>query len=85
MSVGKTLLTRERFALTIERLCHQLLEDWGDFHNACIIGIQPRGTLVAQRIHARLTEDSVFLPTHAALDFTEAFKHTALWKFCQKK
>ncbi|MEO6036859.1 MAG: bifunctional pyr operon transcriptional regulator/uracil phosphoribosyltransferase PyrR [Saprospiraceae bacterium] len=56
MSVGKTLLTRERFALTIERLCHQLLEDWGDFQNACIVGIQPRGTLVAKRIHARLTE-----------------------------
>ena len=56
MTAGKILLTRERFALTIERLCHQLLEDWGDFANACIIGIQPRGTLVAQRIHTRLTE-----------------------------
>ncbi len=56
MSTGKTLLPRERFALTIERLCHQLLEDWGDFTDACIIGIQPRGTMVAQRVHARLTE-----------------------------
>ena len=65
MSAGKVLLTRERFALTIERLCHQLLEDWGDFDNACIIGIQPRGTLVAQRIHARLTE----LLEHRKIDF----------------
>lgn len=65
MSVGKTLLTRERFALTIERLCHQLLEDWGDFDNACIIGIQPRGTLVAKRIHTRLTE----LLEHKKIDF----------------
>ena len=47
MTAGKTLLTRERFALTIERLCHQLLEDWGDFADACMIGIQPRGTMVA--------------------------------------
>lgn len=54
MSTGKTLLTREHFALTLERLCHQLLEDWGDFSNSCIIGIQPRGTLLANRIYERL-------------------------------
>lgn len=54
MSVGKTLLDRHRFALTLERLCHQLLEDWADFSNACIIGIQPRGTLLSNRIHQRL-------------------------------
>ncbi|GAB4500316.1 MAG: bifunctional pyr operon transcriptional regulator/uracil phosphoribosyltransferase PyrR [Saprospiraceae bacterium] len=56
MSVGKTLLPRERFALTLERLCHQLLEDWGDFSNACIIGIQPRGTLLSNRIYERLKQ-----------------------------
>lgn len=56
MSAGKTLLTREHFALTIERLCHQLLEDWGDFSNACIIGIQPRGTLLSNRIYQRIKE-----------------------------
>ncbi|HAD12859.1 MAG TPA: bifunctional pyr operon transcriptional regulator/uracil phosphoribosyltransferase PyrR, partial [Saprospirales bacterium] len=54
MSVGKTLLDRPKFALTLERLCHQLLEDWGDFSNACIIGIQPRGTLLSNRVHERL-------------------------------
>jgi len=56
MQTGKTLLTREHFALTIERLCHQLLEDWGDFSNACISGIQPRGTLLSNRIYQRLKE-----------------------------
>lgn len=54
MSAGKTLLTREHFALTLERLCHQLLEDWGDFSNACVIGIQPRGALLSNRIYERL-------------------------------
>jgi pyrimidine operon attenuation protein/uracil phosphoribosyltransferase len=58
MQVGKILLTNERFALIIERLCHQLIEDWGDFSNACIIGIQPRGTLLAKRIHQRLQQIS---------------------------
>jgi pyrimidine operon attenuation protein/uracil phosphoribosyltransferase len=37
-------------------LCHQLIEDWGDFSNACIIGIQPRGIQLSNRIHARLQE-----------------------------
>jgi pyrimidine operon attenuation protein/uracil phosphoribosyltransferase len=56
MQTGKTLLNRAQFALTLERLCHQLLEDWDDFSNACIIGIQPRGIPVSDRIHARLQE-----------------------------
>lgn len=55
-SNGRTLVSPERFALTLERLCHQLLEDWGDFSEACIIGIQPKGTLLANRIYARLQE-----------------------------
>lgn len=56
MQIGKTLLDRPRFALTLERLCHQLIEDWGDFTNTCIVGIQPRGTLLSNRIHARLEQ-----------------------------
>jgi pyrimidine operon attenuation protein/uracil phosphoribosyltransferase len=56
MQPGKILLNQDLFALVIERLCHQILEDWGDFSNACVIGIQPRGTLLSNRIHARLQE-----------------------------
>lgn len=56
MDAGKTLLNHDLFSLVIERLCHQILEDWGDFSNACIIGIQPRGTLLSNRIHRRLQE-----------------------------
>lgn len=56
MQPGKVLLDSARFALTIERLCHQLLEDWGDFTGACIVGIQPRGVPFADRLVARLTE-----------------------------
>lgn len=56
MQAGKTLLDQDRFTLVIERLCHQLLENWDDFSNACIIGIQPRGTLLSNRIHNRLTQ-----------------------------
>ncbi|MFN4255631.1 MAG: bifunctional pyr operon transcriptional regulator/uracil phosphoribosyltransferase PyrR [Saprospiraceae bacterium] len=56
MQPGKILLDSDRFALTIERLCHQLMEDWNDFSGACIVGIQPRGVPFADRLFARLTE-----------------------------
>ncbi|MFN0014817.1 MAG: bifunctional pyr operon transcriptional regulator/uracil phosphoribosyltransferase PyrR [Saprospiraceae bacterium] len=51
---GKNLLNHERFGITIERLCHQLIEDWGDFSDACVVGIQPRGVPLSDRIHERL-------------------------------
>lgn len=56
MKKGKVILKQERFALTIERLCHQLIEEYDDFSNACIIGIQLGGVLMANRIHQRLSE-----------------------------
>lgn len=54
MQNGKNLLARERFRLTIERLCSQLIEDWGDFSDACVVGIQPRGVALSDRIYERL-------------------------------
>lgn len=54
MQKGRVILDQERFDLTIERLCHQLIENYGDFEDACIIGVQPRGVLLAERIHKRL-------------------------------
>ncbi len=54
MDKGRTILKQAQFALTIERLCHQLIEEYDDFSNACLIGIQPRGILLANRIHQRL-------------------------------
>lgn len=53
-TAAKTILSHERFALTIERICCQLIEDWGDFDNCCLIGIQPRGTVFAERVYHRL-------------------------------
>ena len=56
MDKGRTILKQAQFALTIERLCHQLIEEYDDFTNACLIGIQPRGILLADRIHERLID-----------------------------
>lgn len=54
MKKGKIILENKRFELTIERLCHQLIESYDKFDNTCIIGIQSRGVLLANRIHQRL-------------------------------
>jgi pyrimidine operon attenuation protein/uracil phosphoribosyltransferase len=55
MKKGKTILEDRRFELTIERLCHQLIEGYDRFDNTCIIGVQPRGVFLADRIYERLT------------------------------
>lgn len=44
------LLKDPKFKITIQRLCHQLIENHHDFSNSVIIGIQPRGVLLARRI-----------------------------------
>jgi len=54
MHKGRTILKSRQFELTIERLCHQLIEQYSDFDDCCIIGVQPRGVQLADRIHAGL-------------------------------
>lgn len=54
MENGKVLLSPERFAVTLERLCHQLIEDWGDFSDVCVVGIQLGGVALGNRLIERL-------------------------------
>jgi pyrimidine operon attenuation protein/uracil phosphoribosyltransferase len=49
-----TLLDGQRFQITIQRLCHQLIENHDHFENSVILGIQPRGIFLAKRIIAEL-------------------------------
>lgn len=56
MSKGRTILTKERFSIIINRLCHQLIENYDDFKNACLIGVQPRGIGLSDRIHKQLNK-----------------------------
>lgn len=51
---GRTLLGKERFDLTVDRLCYELIEDYDDFADTCIIGIQPRGIFFSNLLSARL-------------------------------
>jgi len=54
MHNGRIILNQAQFQLTIERLCHQLIEEFDSFERTCLIGIQPRGVLLANRLHQRL-------------------------------
>ena len=51
----RTLLNGQKFQITIKRLCHQLIENHTDFSNTVLIGIQPRGTYFADRVHQELS------------------------------
>jgi pyrimidine operon attenuation protein/uracil phosphoribosyltransferase len=53
---SRVILDSAKFALTIERLCHQLIENHNDFSNSCIIGLQPRGVYLSDRIVERLSD-----------------------------
>lgn len=56
MSKPKSILNREQLNITIHRLCHQLMENHTDFSNTVIIGLQPRGVLLAERLQQCLNE-----------------------------
>jgi pyrimidine operon attenuation protein/uracil phosphoribosyltransferase len=48
---GKLVLDSNKMNLTIERLSWELIENHNEFQNTCLVGIQPRGTYLAQKIH----------------------------------
>ncbi len=71
MPKARILVKESRLQLIIERLCHQLIEEFGDFENVCLVGIQPRGVLFSDRLLLRLQH---ILPerqlTYGKLDIT---------------
>ena len=48
----KTLLDHNQLNITLQRLAHQLVENHQDLNNTVIIGIQPRGIWLSNRIAA---------------------------------
>jgi pyrimidine operon attenuation protein/uracil phosphoribosyltransferase len=53
---NKVLLDSELFTITIDRLCYQLIENHTSFDATVLIGVQPRGIFLSNRIHQRLGE-----------------------------
>lgn len=46
----KIILSGNQLAITIKRLSHQIIENCSDLSDTCIIGIQPRGIWLSERI-----------------------------------
>ncbi|MBC6992823.1 bifunctional pyr operon transcriptional regulator/uracil phosphoribosyltransferase PyrR [Neolewinella lacunae] len=70
MPAPRIIHDRERFALTIERLCRHLIEEHGDFANTCLIGIQAGGVPLAERLRDRLATMGVSDFDFGKLDIT---------------
>jgi pyrimidine operon attenuation protein/uracil phosphoribosyltransferase len=54
----KTLLTTDQLDITLRRLAHQLVENHLSFNDTAIIGIQPRGIYLSDRI-ARMVKEII--------------------------
>jgi pyrimidine operon attenuation protein/uracil phosphoribosyltransferase len=52
----RVILDTPQFALTIDRLCYQLIENHNNFTDTVLIGVQPRGIHLSNRIYQRLQE-----------------------------
>ena len=68
--MNRTIVATARLQLMIDRICHQLIENHGDFSETCLVGIQPRGIYFGNRIHQRLMELGFSELQYGQLDVT---------------
>ncbi|MDX5319418.1 MAG: bifunctional pyr operon transcriptional regulator/uracil phosphoribosyltransferase PyrR [Bacteroidota bacterium] len=54
----KILINEDRMAVMIRRMAYELYENYTDFSDTAIIGLQPRGAIFAKRLHGMLQEIS---------------------------
>jgi len=67
----KIVFTYTELDLSVNRLCWQLIENHSDFSDTVLIGLQPRGFQLAQKIHSKLIElSSVTNISLGSLDIT---------------
>ena len=52
----RQILNQKDIQITIERLCQQLIEHHSDFKNTVIVGVQPRGIFLSNRIITKLKQ-----------------------------
>jgi pyrimidine operon attenuation protein/uracil phosphoribosyltransferase len=67
----RILLDSRQIQITLNRLCCQLIEDHNEFKDTVIIGLQPRGIYLAERLVALLKSDYQIENVHyGILDIT---------------
>ena len=66
----REILNTTEINLLISRLTRQLIENHNEFKDSVLIGVQPRGIYVAQRLQKKLKELSGIEVTTGAIDTT---------------
>jgi pyrimidine operon attenuation protein/uracil phosphoribosyltransferase len=67
----KSLLNQQQISLTIKRLANQLIENHSNFENAALIGIQPRGIHLSDKLVAEIKQETGNLQlNYGKLDIT---------------
>lgn len=67
---SRIILDSKQLNLSIERMCYQLIENHNDFSESVLVGLQPRGVFVANRIHKRLLDLTKIDVQLGSLDIT---------------
>lgn len=70
MNSSRRIMNTKHFGLTIQRLCHQLIERYDDFSDACLVGIQARGVWLSERLAVELEKLGVENIQKGKLDIT---------------
>jgi len=70
MSERRLIVETKQLPIIIDRLCAQLMERHGNFENTVLIGLQPRGTQLAARIHQKIEKLTGHPVTFGLLDVT---------------
>lgn len=53
----KSILSEQQLAITVKRLAHQILENHSDLTNTVLIGLQPRGIYISDRVVGAIKKD----------------------------
>jgi pyrimidine operon attenuation protein / uracil phosphoribosyltransferase len=57
MNKKRLILNNPLLDITLRRLCQELIENHGNFENAVLMGLQPRGIFLAERIKVILDKE----------------------------
>ncbi|VAW29195.1 Pyrimidine operon regulatory protein PyrR [hydrothermal vent metagenome] len=66
----RLILNPDLLSITINRLCHQLIENHSSFENTVLVGLQPRGVFLLELVLAQLKSLIGVDITHGYLDST---------------
>jgi len=50
LAAGRLILAPGKFDLVLHRLANQIIENYNDFDNACIVGIQEKGVILSKHL-----------------------------------